>query len=356
MKKSILSLLAVAAMVSCTQNEVTDQSQSEIKFRSTTLAIDALTRAPFEGDITTGTNELTALVIGKLDATTDYTAATAYSNGTMIFKDETTAVGYEADNSGKSYYPANGDQLDFVALYPATGWGSITSTAAFTFTGCEDVMAAAEQSASKTTVTPPAFVFNHLLTKLDIVLKAEDQAAIDAWGAINKIELVKAAGANPNTKVEVTLATAEALVGNFATSVTNYSCYEMSATGTGTVADPYVRTYTDNAYTGKTYALTADPVFQAYSLVAPITATGTNDFTFRVYAAGAPEVTLGDGSKVKYLDVNVDLKKSGTAYTGYTQGKAFTITLLFKAKTITATADVTGWNTDDANNDETVIE
>lgn len=354
MRKSFLSLLAVATMVSCTQND-TDQKIVEegtpIMLGANALSVESSTRVPFEGAIGAA-NKLTALVLAST-TTGDYT--TKYANGAMTFADEVTAVGYLTDNTatpappvsftGQAYYPADGKTVYFSALCPVTGWSTSTTTTSFTFTGCEDVMVAKQVSGSKTAAasTIPAFVFKHLLTKLNLKLVAEDAAAVAAWGKISKIELVKAQNSvQIPSKLETTLATGVAATGvNFGTNVSAFKCFGLTEAAT-------VKTYTDVEYASQAYALTTTATYQAYTLAAPITATGTKDFTFRIYAAGAPAPG--------YLEVDVDLKKAGTAFTGDTQGKAFDITLKFKAKSITATASVSGWNTDNEANDDTVIE
>lgn len=372
MKKSILSLLAVAAMVSCTQNDMDlkeVENQTPIMLGANALSVEASTRAPFEGNITSA-NTLNALVFAS-STIDDYT--TRYATGCMLFEDESTAVGYITDNttspavafSGKSYYPADGSKLYFAALYPAAmvtnGWSNPTTTSTFIFSGKEDIMAAPQVEGDKTvhagSTTPtvvastiPNFQFKHLLTKLNLKFVAVDQAAIDAWGKINKIELVKIGESDSkNTKVEVTLktATASTNAGGFSLpQTTAFQCYGLTEDASN------VKTYTDTPYApAGGYVLTTTSTFQAYTIAAPTIADGSKDFTFRVYADGA-----ADNAGQKYIDVDVDLKKGGTAFSGDTQGKAFDITLKFQAKTITATAAVTGWNTDDANNDDTVIE
>lgn len=375
MRKRFLPLLALVALASCTQNEMdlkeANNGQVPIMLGANALSIDAssVTRTPFEGTIGAG-NNLTAMVLAS-KTTNSY--VTRYAEGCMTFTDETTDVEYITDNTttpavafdGDSYYPANGDMLYFVALYPAklnpataAGWVVNTNTSEYTFDGCTDVMAAAQVSGDKTahaaattptpvTSTIPTFAFNHLLTKLNLKFKADDQAAIDAWGKISKIELIKAGGNNSvNTKVTVTLLNGTATTPSaFSMGTTTFKCYGLTEDASN------VKTYTDTEYVTQTYDLTTTSTYQAYTLAAPIIADGSEDYTFKVYAANAQ-----GGS----MEVPVDLKRtvSGTTtlFTGDTQGKAFDITLLFKAKTITAIAAVTGWNVTDIDNDDTVIE
>lgn len=377
MRKRFLPLLALVALASCTQNEMDlkeSNDQVPIMLGANALSVDAstVTRAPFEGKIGDDSQTLTAMVLASK---TNTSYVTLYAKGCMTFTDETTDVGYITATSpapavaftGNSYYPADGSKLYFSALYPAddTKWSVAVTAATYTFDGCTDIMAAAQVNADKTahaaTVAPdpvtastiPAFAFKHLLTKLNLKFKAEDQAAIDAWGKISKIELIKAgANSNVNTKVEVDLINGTAATASaFATGASTFKCYGLTEVAATAPASGMVKVYTDTEYASQTYDLTTTAAYQAYTLAAPIMADGTADYTFKIYAANAQ-----GGS----MEVPVDLKRtvSGTTtlFTGDTQGKAFDITLLFKAKTITATAAVTGWNVDNIDNDDTVIE
>lgn len=372
MRKRFLPLLALVALASCTQNDMDLKESNDrvpIMAGANALSVDAstVTRAPFEETIGAD-NNLTAMV---LTSKTSNSYVQTYAKGCMTFADETTAVGYITDNattpppavafSGDSYYPANGDKLYFSALYPAdTKWSVAVTDASYTFDGCTDVMAAAEVSGDKTAhaatvapdpVTPstiPAFTFNHVLTKLNLRFKAEDEVAIAAWGDISKIELIKAGNTTVNTKVTVTLLDGSAVTASaFSTGAPTFKCYGLTEVDATLPATGKIKTYTDTEYAAQTYKLTTTSTYQAYTLAAPIVADGDADYTFKIYASKA---------KDEFAVVPVDLKKSGTAYTGDTQGKAFDITLLFKAATITATAAVTGWNVDDIDNDDTVIE
>ena len=79
------------------------------------------------------------------------------------------------------------------------------------------------------------------------------------------------------------------------------------------------------------------PANAAYSLVAPITATGTGDFKLKI-------TTQKDAESPLVNEVAVDLKgTSSSTITGDTQGKAFEITLTFKATEIQAKASVKEW-------------
>ncbi|MFR3488417.1 MAG: hypothetical protein ACLTTP_03505 [Alistipes ihumii] len=95
--------------------------------------------------------------------------------------------------------------------------------------------------------------------------------------------------------------------------------------------------YNDVAFSAQTLALTKTAANAAYSLVAPITATGTGDFKLKI-------TTQKDAESPLVNEVAVDLKDmSSSTFTGDTQGKAFEITLTFKATEIQAKASVKEW-------------
>lgn len=327
MKKLLVSLLAVAAMASCSKSETesvaapeTNSDLVEILVKSTSRSID--TRAPFEGTIS-GDNQLTARVIASATSA-DYT--TPYKDGQMTFADNgTTQVGF----SDKAYYPVDGSTLYLCGLYPADKWENATTTAVYTFDGKTDIMAAAEVSSSKSEAqggTYPTLAFKHLLTKLVIKAKAEDQAAIDAWGKITEITLTQAGSSLPYNKATVTLVDGTAAKGAFSNTQEAFAFYTMTG-----------ETYNDDAFTGQAVDLTTDGAKVAYSLVAPVTATGTGDFKLKIKTQRGME-------PVQENEVTVGLQKTeGGAFEGDTQGKSFEITLTFKATEIQAKATVAAW-------------
>lgn len=348
MKKIYLPLLAAMLLAGCTQNEVTQtpvNGEVELKLKSSALAIDGSTRAPFEGEGGTVAVPLVTKVLVKEQAN-DYTGLYNTADDKITFTDG-TQTGF---TTTKYYYPSDGTGLDICGLYPyaATGtaagqWDLTATNAAFAFNGSQDVMAAAQVTTTKAQAqasTYPTLAFSHLLTKLIIKVKAEDAAAIAAWGHVTQIELVKAKGSAPNSKATVALATGTApRASAFSISLNPFPFYAVTG---GT-------TYTNTAFTGQTLALTTDPTVVAYSLVAPILADGSNtagsaDFELKVYTE------KGDATGV---NVPVGLLTNASAtYAGETQGKAFEITLTFKATEIKAKATVSPWVLDGTSSPE----
>ena len=348
MKKIYLPFLAAMALAGCTQNEVADNTTNadnvELKLKSTALAIDAGTRAPFEGNKGTVALPLVAKVLVKNESG-DYTALYNTADDKITFTDD----GQTGFATTPYYYPADGTNLHICGLYPyavtGTGsgkWSLTAMNAAFEFNGSHDVMAAAQVATTKAQAqagTYPTLAFAHLLTKLVIKVVASEDAAITAWGNVTKIELVKAKGSAPNSKATVTLATGSAARATFSTVLNPFPFYAVTTSGT---------TYTNTAFTGQTLELTTDPVVVAYSLVAPVladggSAAGTADFELKVYTVNA---TAGVNVPVGLLT------NASEAYAGETQGKAFEITLTFKSSGINAKASVTQWMLDGTSSPE----
>ena len=183
--------------------------------------------------------------------------------------------------------------------------------------------------------TVPSFTFKHLLTKLIVKVKAEDEAAQNVWGDITGISLVKANNGDVFDTAEVTLATGAAATG---TAFSNAAADGMAFYRIDAAA------YTDNAVddADNKIALTTDAVEAAYSLVAPIIAeNGVKHFALKV------DTKLGETVTTKEVSFDLYKAKVGeedpAVFSGDTQGKAFEITLTFKATEIVATATVTDW-------------
>lgn len=333
MKKLYVPVLALLTLASCSKSELANRPVVEndmVEIMATSKALTIETRAPFEGSIASD-NTLTAVVLGST-TTADYT--TTYCDGEMTFTDDnTTAVGF---NTTSKYYPVNDDMVYFCALYPtpATDWKDIAATAKYTFDGKKDVMAAAEVNNNKSGAmagTVPSFTFKHLLTKLVVKVQADDDAAVGVWGNIIGITLVKADNANVNTTAVVTLKDGTATFEDPAADGSGMKFYCIDADATPK--------YTEDAVdeTNK-ITLTTTAEEAAYSLVAPIMAK--NSATHLVLSV----VTDLDGTKTtKEVEVNLKEAQTGSPFINSTQGKAFEITLTFKATDIQATATVTPW-------------
>ncbi|WP_288868149.1 fimbrillin family protein [uncultured Alistipes sp.] len=353
MKKLFFSLLAVAAMASCSKSELAerpniDGGDVEILAKSTALSIS--TRAPFEGSTIDNDHQLEA----KVWATTtkgDYSGKLVdghhiptyngnFSNTNKMVFTSATQVGFDTNSM---YFPADQDKVYLFGLYPYNlVWTESTSagetSAKTTIDGKSDIMVAPQVEASKSAqqnATPsyPTLAFEHMLTKLIVKVKANDQAAIDAWGNITDIQLTGAAG---SLRDEITVKCVDATSGSrmsasFGISTSNpssFNFFKIDATATPE--------YTDDAFTSQTVALTETATSVAYLLVAPLSnpSTSTKDFSLAVKTA----------KHTSAYTVDIELKDATNAdYNQSTQGKYFEITLTFKATDIQAQATVAAW-------------
>lgn len=336
MKKLYVPVLALLTLASCSKSELANRPVVEndmVEIMATSKALTIETRAPFEGSIASD-NTLTAVVLGS---TTSADYSTTYCDGEMTFTDDNiTPVSFATSQ----YYPVSDAPIFLCALYPTAlaDWKDIATTAKYTFDGKTDVMAAAEVSGKKSTAmagTVPSFEFKHLLTKLIVKVKAEDEAAQNVWGDITGITLVKAMNGDVFDTAEVTLATGAAATG---TAFSNAAADGMAFYRIDAAA------YTDNAVddADNKIALTTTAEEAAYSLVTPIIAeNGVKHFTLSV------DTKLGETVTTKEVSFDLYKAKVGeedpAVFSGDTQGKAFEITLTFKATEIVATATVTDW-------------
>ena len=339
MKKLYVPVLALLTLASCSKSELANRPVVEndmVEIMATSKALTIETRAPFEGQIASD-NTLTAVVLGST-STGDYTETTPrYCDGEMTFADDTNAKGFDTT---PKYYPVSDAPIYLCALYPTAlaDWKDIATTAKYTFDGKTDVMAAAEVSGKKSTAmagTVPSFTFNHLLTKLIVKVKADGDAAVGVWGDITGISLVKANNGDVFDTAEVTLATGAAATG---TAFSNAAADGMAFYRIDAAA------YTDNAVddADNKIALTTTAEEAAYSLVAPIIAeNGVKHFALKV------DTKLGETVTTKEVSFDLYKAKVGeedpAVFSGDTQGKAFEITLTFKATEIVAKATVTDW-------------
>ncbi|MDH6313582.1 hypothetical protein M2137_002372 [Parabacteroides sp. PFB2-10] len=355
MKKYLVFALSICLLSACNSgdNELIPEETDPvaITLSAKSLAIGVETKAPYM-DTTPGTTaNLTARVVSSA---TSLEYKSLYSNGKMIFissEGTPTAVGYETTPSTTTYYPGSNSAIYFSGFHPYDTWtlpasdasGDAVKKASFTFTGKEDVMYAWQVSNTKDAAlggTVPNLEFNHLLTLLNVSVKADTDGKA-AWGNITGIDLIKAGGAavEPLNTVTVTMATKPA-------EGTPIPAVVPSKSGSTTVVIPFYHTGTDVAVSEVETGGDGDKVItlgtnfpdspNAYAMVAPITATGTADFTLKIYSS-----TYTGGREVK---INLRQKDApSTEFTGSTQGKSFEIALTFQATGITATATVAEW-------------
>lgn len=322
-------LAAAALLASCAKDAGTDPAPAPagpdaIRATAKSLTIEA-DAAPGSKAAYTGEDaaNLKAAVYGSKTAG-DYTST--YVAGTMTFQsgtDASNAVSFDTGATGSTSLPADKSSVFLTALYPAAGWGSLGTTASASFSGKEDIMAAAQCEVAKAggsgdKVAFATFNFKHLLTRIDVTIKGEDASAVAAWGAVQSVKLTQVKGSSTfANQIAVTLADGAAATGTgaFTGSETGWSFY----------------TATDE--TLKETALTETEVAYATTIMAPFTAAESSDLTLEVVTKTA------DGSTVTST-VNVNVPTTGGTDT---QGKAYKIKLEFKKADISGVATVAGW-------------
>lgn len=331
MKKILVSMMAVAALVSCSKS---DQGQDdpaagrhEIMAGATTLTVDAATRTPINGAIP-ATGLKARVPVSDKDGI--YNAEWQSKAGYMEFSTANTAVGFVDENgdAAAKFYPTlETASIYLCGLYPHDAWtidATEGKTATCIFTGKEDVMAAPQQTTTKAD-SPNSFKtldFQHLLTQLRIQFKAQNDEAANAWGEIASLKLLGKNGQPIGNKVTVNLKDGTST--GFAKDASgDLKFYQMSAKDKGTDAE-YSQT-----------GMTTTAAYKAYTLCPSVTADGaaTAEYQLVITAAGGAFET-----------VNLNLKADNSAdYDQDTAGKAFDIILVFQATEIKAQAKIAAW-------------
>lgn len=348
MKKLFFSLLAVAAMASCSKSELADRpDNTPVEIAVSGVNVKAASRAPFQGAIASDNTLLAKVLVSK--TTKSYTTIWNTADDQMLFADDnTTQVGFQTT---PAYFPTDGSDVYLIGFYPSTGWNNISNSAAsnnfdYIIDGKSDVMYAKEKKTNKAEAqagTYPTLEFNHLLTQLVIKVQAENEAAAAAttaggWGKVTDIAILKANKKDipPVLRVNVTNdavtfrsdeITDEALA--------SLPCYIVDESGefTDNVFVPIEMAYPTDAT-----AATFEAPAVAYSLARPVTTANVvkDHYTLLVKTESEP-----DGREIP-----VTLKTNDAtpvAFESPTTGYAFDITLTFKATDIEAKATVTAW-------------
>lgn len=328
-KFSLFTVAAtLVAFTSCSQvdsQDVVDTDQPvEIKVAGKALSITPTTRKPFEGIATTDLNA--RVLASNTSKTYNNSPIDLIKDGTMTFTAATSSTASGFDGGGVPY-PHATNSVYLVGLYPtapSADWtiASDGKSASHTFDGTHDVMATREITTVRSDGKDgyQTLTFHHLLTRLDVIIQAEDQSAIDSWGNVTSIQVK-----SPSNNITVTFDTEDNNT-KPATSFTNaetlFSFYTVG---------------TDVLLPSTTLPLkSSDPSAQSYSIVAP---------------------KVGGGSQVVYDLVVTTANHSGYAvsvplldtanaeFKGDTKGLKFEITLTFEATDIKAFATVKPWVT-----------
>lgn len=294
MKKIFMSMLALAALASCSSEEVLNEpvdngQRVPINLRAGVVQVEtkgAIESIPNDG--------LSNVVFVKSDDATamDWANATKYmasiaSGGAVTF------------TAGTLYYPINKDEKSFlVGYYPESigthANGTVTIGDA-QFTGQEDIMFAAELSGSKNAPIGKA-LFQHQLSQLKFTLTKGD-----GFDDTNKVKTITVKGTCKPTAL--------------------------------------------NLKTGKlTYAPTPSPLIITDANGITVSQAGTEcTQTVLIQAVEASDadltikldIELSDGSKIEDVEVS--------GITKPTASQSHNVTLTFKQKEISATADISPW-------------
>jgi hypothetical protein len=164
--------------------------------------------------------------------------------------------------------------------------------------------------------------FKHLLTKLEVSVKAKEDASILKWGKINSIVLTAINGQLIKNNVTITLADGSAASTAFEGSSTDFPFYGIGSDGA----------YTDGKFDNAGIDLTTTATKVAYSLIPPydnVVGETPTKLTFKFAT-----------DKATSLPTEVSLP-----VVGYTQGRAYSITFTFDAvdNPILSSATVIPW-------------
>lgn len=325
MKKVFIVLIAVSALAACSKEPGgTADGRVEIKLASKTLTVS--TKTPFDGTIGTN-NSLLAFVPVTADAEGDYTTPLDGSHGYMNFTDNgNSAVGFvskDGSTPAPKYYPADGSEVYLCGLFPHDVWLEPTTTAKATIDGKSDLMSAPQIATTKVDVqqggTPETLEFRHLLTRLNIEMTADDAVALESWGDVTGLTLVKVGKDNPANSAAVTLSDGDASFSGEAPT----QCYTLS--DAAITADAPVSLSSDKQNPAK-----------AYVLCEPVDAEN-NDTDYTLSVTTTKNTTPYEIPLELVFDADFTEDKSDTA------GQSFTVTLTFKATQIMAKAIVTPW-------------
>lgn len=320
MKKSLFLISFALLIGACSSDEKTiiepeNTDTVEIALSAKSLSIGVETKAPYLATTPgTDSNALIARVI-SIPADGDYSVP--YSDGTMTFISADSVL-YNTGASGNTYYPADGSVLTFSGLYPATGWTIGTgSVASASFNGSTDLMYAGTATGSKSSTLAPALTFNHLLTLLNLSVKAETEDAAKAWGNITSVTVASKSGLSFTMGANPTISfTGDTVALNFYKSSNNNA---ISAEDTITLS-------------------TTESELVAYSMPQWVTAAN-NSSTEYVLTVKSTNYPNGRTVNLNLMDT----EDPPAEFTGSTQGRSFNISLNFQAATIMAKATITAW-------------
>lgn len=338
MKKYLLTVMAVAGLVSCSNETDSFNTADPNEIRVAAQTIDASTKAPLDSK----TSSFRAMVLTTQDA--GKYASLYQSDGGMYmdFTDQSgTEVGFvDADGApDKKYYPsstANNKKVIVSGLMPAAAssteessksdiWKYDEGKFSITFDGNDDVMIAKEVEAEKG--HNAGLTFEHLLTQL--VVKVKVTGSTEPWGDVQRIVLKNVEGESGPIYNKFSLS------GDELTSGTAKPEQTAATAGDVKFYKATDASFEDDEYTNAGTKLSSTATTVAYTLCQPFAVkqtVGDTDLVLDVYTT-----TNSVTPKTVKIDLTSasDLKSSA--------GYAFEITLDFQTNEIMASATIADW-------------
>lgn len=297
MKKLILSVLAIAAMTSCTKSSVEDLDPNapvEIKLNA---GIEVNTISKSVGAITPK-SAVDDVVFVRADETaipSDWTTATVQSIGAEIAETSgtitfTSSQYYNIDKAKNTY---------LIGYHPGTGATLANGVVTFTgLTGQQDIMYAPVVNGNKSTTEALKPSFSHKLSQLKF--KFVKGSGYTGTATVTSIKV-------KGTKLPASMAIADGTI-TYASSTTDL-----------------------DAFTGKTYAINEEA-----------TAITANEVIMVQTGASAIKLDITLSDATEFTDVAVTLTTAAST--------AHVITLTFTQKEISSTATIGQWTEDNSNN------
>ncbi len=316
MKKMIFSLLAIAAMTSCTttsEDEIDPNAPVEIKLSAGIGMVEATGRAAIPSTLTSDLNVFFARATDA--ATADWATGTTELFAKINKSDSKISFYSEAGRTtpNPQYYNSDATLKSHLIGYHVgeAVKGNLTNgKIAITIDGGDDIMATASQSKDKTS-TFESFTFNHLLSQLSINIQSASGIPVsniqNTFGKITKIEILE----QPTT-LELTLGATPAL--SVTTPPTTTALFtitpttEQEITATATVVGSEVMVFS-NTELGKT----ATPI------------------KLKIYTT----IFTDDG-----LTINATIDGGSS---GLEVGKKYTITLTFSLSEVQPSSTIEAW-------------
>lgn len=211
MKKMIFSLLAIAAMTSCTttsEDEIDPNAPVEIKLSAGIGNVEAIGRATIPSTLTTDLDVFFARAADASDADVNWTTGTTELFAKINHSDSKISFYAEAERTtlAPQYYNFNADLKSHLIGYhvgEATKGNLADNKIAITITGKDDIMATKALSGNKSTKFTE-FAFSHLLSQLSIEIQSVSEtletSIQSTFGKITSIEIL-----NQPTALELTL-------------------------------------------------------------------------------------------------------------------------------------------------------